>query len=40
MVLELPYDLDVQRITPDQYMEHQTDITTIKVSNKGSQDFR
>ncbi|KJS86660.1 hypothetical protein [Desulfosporosinus sp. BICA1-9] len=39
MVLERPYDLDVQRITPDQYKEQQTVITTIKVSNKGSQDF-
>ena len=38
-VVERPYDLDVQRITPDQYKEHQTVITTIKVSNKGSQDF-
>ncbi|KJR46168.1 hypothetical protein UF75_3455 [Desulfosporosinus sp. I2] len=39
MVLERPYDLDVQRITPDRYKEQQTVITTIKVSNKGSQDF-
>lgn len=39
MVVQRPYDLDVQRITPDQYKEHQTVITTIKVSNKGSQDF-
>jgi hypothetical protein len=39
MVLERPYDLDVQRITPDQYKENQSVITTIKVSNKGSLDF-
>ena len=39
MVVQRPYDLDVQRITPDQYKEHQTVITTIKVSNKGSEDF-
>lgn len=38
-VLELPYDLDVQRITPDQYKENQTVISTIKVSNKGDLDF-
>ena len=39
MVTEPPYDLDVQRITPDQYKENQTVISTIKVSNKGSLDF-
>lgn len=39
MVVQRPYDLDVQRITPDQYKEHQTVITTIKVSNKGSENF-
>lgn len=39
MVLERPYDLDVQRITPDQYKENQSVITSIKVSNKGSLDF-
>jgi hypothetical protein len=39
MVLERPYDLDVQRITPDQYKENQSVITTVKVSNKGSLDF-
>lgn len=39
MVVQRPYDLDVQRITPDQYKEQQTVITTIKVSNKGSEDF-
>jgi hypothetical protein len=39
MVIERPYDLDVQRITPDQYKENQTVISTIKVSNKGSLDF-
>lgn len=33
------YDLDVQRITPDQYKENQTVISTIKVSNTGSLDF-
>jgi hypothetical protein len=38
-VVERPYDLDVQRITPDQYKENQSVITTIKVSNKGSLDF-
>lgn len=38
-VVERPYDLDVQRITPDIYKENQTVITTIKVSNKGSLDF-
>lgn len=38
-VVERPYDLDVQRITPDQYKENQTVISTIKVSNKGSLDF-
>ena len=38
-VLERPYDLDVQRITPDQYKENQTVISTIKVSNKGDLDF-
>lgn len=39
MVLEKPYDLDVQRITPDQYKENQAVITTIKVGNHGSLDF-
>lgn len=39
MVIERPYDLDVQRITPDQYKENQTVISTVKVSNKGSLDF-
>jgi hypothetical protein len=39
MVLEHPYDLDVQRITPDEYKENQSVITTVKVSNKGSLDF-
>lgn len=39
MVLERPYDLDVQRITPDRYKENQTVISTIRVSNKGSMDF-
>jgi hypothetical protein len=39
MVTERPYDLDVQRITPDQYKENQTVISTIKVSNKGDLDF-
>jgi len=39
MVAERPYDLDVQRITPDRYKENQTVISTIKVSNKGSLDF-
>ncbi len=38
-VVERPYDLDVQRITPDQYKENQTVISTIKVSNRGSLDF-
>jgi len=38
-VVERPYDLDVQRITPDQYKENQTVISTIKVSNQGSLDF-
>ncbi|SHJ20291.1 hypothetical protein SAMN02745975_01514 [Geosporobacter subterraneus DSM 17957] len=38
-VMERPYDLDVQRITPDQYKKNQTVISTIKVSNKGSKDF-
>ena len=38
-VVERPYDLDVQRITPDRYKENQTVISTIKVSNKGSMDF-
>lgn len=38
-VQERPYDLDVQRITPDQYKENQTVISTVKVSNKGSMDF-
>jgi hypothetical protein len=39
MVLERPYDLDVQRITPDRYKENQTVISTIRVSNQGSMDF-
>lgn len=39
MVLEKPYDLDVQRITPDRYKESQSVVTTIKVGNKGSLDF-
>jgi len=39
MVLERPYDLGVQRITPDRYKENQTVISTIRVSNKGSMDF-
>ncbi|MCL6457812.1 MAG: hypothetical protein K6T85_07385, partial [Gorillibacterium sp.] len=39
MVLERPYDLDVQRITPDKYKENQSVVTTIKVSNRGSLDF-
>jgi len=39
MVTERPYDLDVQRITPGQYKENQTVISTIKVSNKGDLDF-
>lgn len=39
LVAERPYDMDVQRITPDQYKENQTVISTIKVSNKGSKDF-
>jgi len=39
MVLERPYDLDVQRITPDRYKENQTVISTIRVSNQGSLDF-
>ena len=38
-VVERPYDLDVQRITPDWYKENQTVISTIKVSNRGSLDF-
>jgi len=38
-VLERPYDLDVQRITPDRYKENQSVITTVKVSNRGSLDF-
>lgn len=38
-VVERPYDLDVQRITPDKYKENQTVISTIKVSNRGSLDF-
>lgn len=38
-VVERPYDLDVQRITPDKYKENQTVVSTIKVSNKGSLDF-
>ena len=38
-VVERPYDLDVQRITPDRYKENQTVISTIKVSNRGSLDF-
>jgi len=39
MVFERPYDLDVQRITPDRYKENQTVISTIRVSNTGSMDF-
>ena len=39
MVVERPYDLDVQRITPDRYKENQTVISTIRVSNTGSMDF-
>ena len=39
MVLERPYDLDVQRITPDRYKENQSVITTVKVGNRGSLDF-
>lgn len=38
-VVERPYDLDVQRITPDKYKENQTVVSTIKVSNKGDLDF-
>lgn len=39
MVVERPYDLDVQRITPDRYKENQTVISTIRVANRGSLDF-
>jgi len=39
MVLEKPYDLDVQRITPDHYKENQSVVTTVKVGNRGSLDF-
>ncbi|WP_313559033.1 hypothetical protein [Ruminiclostridium cellobioparum] len=39
MVLERPYDLDVQRITPDRYKENQSVVTTVKVGNQGSLDF-
>lgn len=39
MVTERPFDLDVQRITPDIYKENQTVISTVKVSNNGSLDF-
>lgn len=39
MVLEKPYDLDVQRITPDRYKENQSVVTTVKVGNQGSLDF-
>lgn len=39
MVLEKPYDLDVQRITPDRYKENQAVVTTVKVGNRGSLDF-
>ena len=39
MVLEKPYDLDVQRITPDCYKENQSVVTTVKVSNRGSLNF-
>lgn len=39
MVLEKPYDLDVQKITPDHYKENQSVVTVIKVGNKGSVDF-
>jgi hypothetical protein len=38
-VLEKPYDLDVQRITPDRYKENQAVVTTVKVGNCGSLDF-
>jgi len=39
MVLERPYDLNVQRITPDRYKENQAVVTTVKVGNRGSLDF-
>lgn len=39
IVLEKPYDLDVQRITPDRYKENQSVVTTVKVGNRGSLDF-
>jgi hypothetical protein len=39
MVAERPYDLDVQRITPDRYNENQKVISTIMVANKESLDF-
>ncbi len=39
MVLEKPYDLDVQRITPDKYKENQSVISVVKVGNRGSLDF-
>lgn len=39
MVLEKPYDLDVQRITPDRYKENQSVVSNIKVGNQGSLDF-
>ena len=38
-VLEKPYDLDVQRITPDRYKENQAVVSTVKVGNRGSLDF-
>ncbi len=38
-VLQKPYDLDVQRITPDRYKENQSVVTTVKVGNRGSLDF-
>jgi len=39
MVLEKPYDLDVQRVTPIRYKENQSVVSIIKVGNKGSLDF-
>lgn len=39
MVLEKPYDLDVQHITPDRYKENQSVVTTVKVGNQGNLDF-
>ncbi len=38
-VKEHPFDLDVQRITPDTYKENQTVVSTIRISNTGSLDF-